>query len=198
MALGRGLSSPAGGGLGLTPSPAGIKKESQSMAGKNKNFMMIPNGAWEKLYEKRMPGQARRVFDYIYRKTIGYPYRPNVVTSYDIARDLKIKGPETRKQIRYLIKNRFIVRNGDYKEIQEDWTIWWVGLKSPTKVVGLKRTFSRAEEEHLVGLKSPLIKDTPKRKRKESVFTNVKDERLIEDFQKEYNNITKDIGNFPE
>ena len=141
------------------------------MSVRNKNFMMIPNKMWEKLYEMRIPGQARRVFDYIYRQRLGYPEYPREVSTHSITKALGIPGTEVRKLIVYLVENKMVVRNGIFKEIQKDFTLWGVAQKRATKKVAQKRALSSSPEEHSVAQKRALLKETPKDREKKGFLS---------------------------
>jgi len=168
------------------------------MAERNKKFMMIPNGLWERLYEIRIPGQERRVFDYIYRQTVGYSSNPRKVSTYDIAKALGMLGCDVRDRIAALVKRKMVIRKGIFKDIQKDYTLWMVGERSPTKRGGKVPLVGRGKTPSLVGEGSPLRKETLKRKRKESVLSNVKDEDQMKKNKRMIAGFRKNIGNFPE
>ena len=146
------------------------------MSVRNKNFMMIPNKMWEKLYEMRIPGQARRVFDYIYRQRLGYPEYPREVSTHSITKALGIPGTEVRKLIVYLVENKMVVRNGIFKEIQKDFTLWGVGHTGPTNKVGQEGPISRPPGAYLVGHTGPLLKETLKEREKKGFFSKQEEE----------------------
>jgi len=141
------------------------------MSVRNKNFMMIPNKLWEKLYEIRIPGQERRVFDYIYRQRLGYPGKPRNVSTYDISKSLGMLGCDVRDRIASLVKKKMVVRNGIFKEIQKDFTLWGVGEISPTIKQGKNALVGREKSPHSVGEISPLRKDSLKDREKKGFLS---------------------------
>jgi len=141
------------------------------MSERNKGFMMIPNKMWEKLYEIRVPMQQRRVFDYIYRQTIGYPIHPRNVSTFDIAETLGIDSADVRDLVVELVKKNMVVRNGIYKEIMKDYTLWMVGEPSPTIKQGKAPLVSRGKTPCSVGEDSPLRKETLKEKEKKDFLS---------------------------
>ena len=141
------------------------------MSERNKGFMMIPNKMWEKLYEIRIPGQERRVFDYIYRQRLGYPLQPREVSTYGISKALGMLGCDVRDRIASLVKKNMVVRNGIFKEIQKDFTLWGVAQKRATKKVAQKRALSSSPEEHSVAQKRALLKETPKDREKKGFLS---------------------------
>ncbi|MBA7551719.1 hypothetical protein ES705_44267 [subsurface metagenome] len=128
--------------------------------------MMIPNKLWEELYLKPLPCNERRVFDYIYRYTLGWGLKFKDISTFEISKKLGLSGSTVRKVIRALIRKRRIVKNGDMKGIQTDYTLWLVGQEIPTNEVGQERSAGRSKRVHLVGQEIPLIKDTLKDKKK--------------------------------
>ncbi|MBA7553834.1 hypothetical protein ES705_46433 [subsurface metagenome] len=128
--------------------------------------MMIPNKFWEALYIKPLPCNERRIWDYIYRKTVGWGLKFKDISTFEISKKLGLLGSTVRKAIRELIRKRRIVRNGDMKGIQTDYNLWLVGQEIPTNEVGQKRYTGRSKKVHLVGQKIPLLKDTLKDKKK--------------------------------
>jgi len=168
------------------------------MSVRNKNFIMFPNKAWERLYEIKVQMQERRVFDYIFRQTEGYPDNPRDVSTYNIAKALKLDDANVRRSIRWLVKHQMVVRRGIFKDIQKDFALWGVGHRRPTKYQVKGDLLGRSQSAHSVGHRRPLLKETPKDREKKGVLSNVRDEELVENFNKYYDNITKDIGNFPE
>ena len=143
----------------------------------NKNFMMVPNRLWEKLYEIRVPMQQRRVFDYIYRQTIGYSDNPREVSTYNIAKALRMKSPDVRDIIAELFDKKMVIRKGIYKEIQKDYTLWMVGEGSPSKKGGKVPLVGRGKKPSLVGEGSPLVKETLKDREKKGFLTKEDIER---------------------
>jgi len=146
------------------------------MSERMKNFMMVPNKLWEKLYEMSIPGQERRVFDFIYRQRLGYPRHPRDVSTYSIAKALKIDDAHVRRSIRYLVENNMVVRNGIYKEIQKDYTLWGVGQERPTILVGQECPTSRPPGEYSVGQEGPLLKETLKKRIKKGFLSKKEEE----------------------
>ncbi|MBA7582169.1 hypothetical protein ES695_16960 [Candidatus Atribacteria bacterium 1244-E10-H5-B2] len=136
------------------------------MRKRNKDFMMVPNKFWEALYFKPLPCNERRVFDYIYRYTLGWGLKFKDISTFEISKKLGLLGSTVRKAIRELIRKRRIVKNGDMKGIQTDYTLWLVGQEIPTNEVGQERYAGRSKRVHLVGQEIPLIKDTLKDKKK--------------------------------
>lgn len=132
---------------------------------RNKNFMMIPNKLWEALYKKGLPRQQRQVWDYIYRKTKGWGEDFKEISTYEIAKELGLPGSSVRRIKRALLKVKMLVEKGDLIGIQEDFRLWEVGQKCPTKEVGQKCPNSRTKRVHLVGQKCPLIERKLKEKR---------------------------------
>ena len=133
---------------------------------RHKDFMMIPNKFWEAMYLKPLPCNERRVFDYIYRVTLGWGVKFKNISTFDISKKLGLLGSTVRKAIRALIRKRRIVKKGDMKGIQTDFTLWMVGQEIPTNEVGQERSAGRSKRVHLVGQEIPLIKDTLKDKKK--------------------------------
>ena len=146
------------------------------MSERNKGFMMIPNKMWEKLYEIRIPGQERRVFDYIYRQRLGYPLQPREVSTYGISKALGMLGCDVRDRIASLVKKNMVVRNGIFKEIQKDFTLWGVGEISPTIKQGENALVGRENTPHSVGEGSPLLKETLKEREKKGFFSKQEEE----------------------
>ena len=133
--------------------------------------MRIPNKMWERLYKIKVPMQQRRVFDYIYRQTIGYPIHPRKVQTAEIARDLGIDSADVRDLLVELEGKNMTVRNGKYKEIKKDYTLWGVGEHSPTNKQGNNPLVDRGKTPHSVGEDSPLRKETLKEKEKKDFLS---------------------------
>ena len=136
------------------------------MIRRHKNFMMVPNKFWEALYIKPLPCNERRVFDYIYRYTIGWGLKFRDISTFELSKKLGLLGSTVRKAIRALIRKRRIVKNGDMKGIQTDYNLWLVGQEIPNNEVGQERSVGRSKKVHLVGQEIPLIKETLKDKKK--------------------------------
>ncbi|MBA7581099.1 hypothetical protein ES695_04845 [Candidatus Atribacteria bacterium 1244-E10-H5-B2] len=136
------------------------------MIRRHKNFMMVPNKFWEALYIKPLPCNERRVFDYIYRYTIGWGLKFRDISTFELSKKLGLLGSTVRKAIRALIRKRRIVKNGDMKGIQTDYNMWLVGQEIPNNEVGQERYVGRSKKVHLVGQEIPLIKETLKDKKK--------------------------------
>ncbi|GAH92336.1 unnamed protein product [marine sediment metagenome] len=132
------------------------------MRKRHKNFMMIPNKFWEAMYLKPLQVNEGRVFDYIYRKTLGWGVRFKYISTYEISKELGMRDSTVRANKRALIKKRRILKNGDEVGIQEDYTLWLVGKEIPTKEVGKSSNINRSTDVHLVGEEKPLIKETLK------------------------------------
>ena len=135
------------------------------MRKRHKDFMMVPNKLWEALYKKGLPRQQRQVWDYIYRQTKGWGINFKEISTYDISKELGIPGSSVRRIKRAILKMKMLVEKGDLIGIQEDFRLWEVGQKCPTKVVGQKCPNSRTKRVHLVGQKCPLIERQVKDKR---------------------------------
>ena len=146
------------------------------MSERKKGFMKIPNKLWERLFEMNIPYQGLRIFMYIYRQTVGYPINPREVSTYDISKALKIDDAHVRRSIRYLVENNMVFRNGIYKEIQKDYTLWGVGHTGPTNKVGQEGPISRPPGAYLVGHTGPLIKETLKEREKKGFFSKQEEE----------------------
>ena len=52
-------------------------------------YIKIANDLFDALINTRLPGEARRVFDYIMRMTYGYNRKTFKTTQHKIAKDLK-------------------------------------------------------------------------------------------------------------
>ena len=168
------------------------------MAEINKGYMRVPNELWERLYKIRVPMQERRVFDYIYRQTLGYPGNPRKVSTYDITKVLGMLSCDVRDRIAELVKKKMVIRKGIFKEIQKDYKLWMVGEGSPTKREGKVALVGRGKIPSLVGEGSPLGKESLKRKRKESVLSNVTEKERRDEYKKHLANLIKNIGKLPE
>jgi len=147
---------------------------------RHKNFMMISNKFWEALYKIKLPCDHRRVFDYIYRQTKGWGADFKYISTYEIAKELELPGSSVRRIKRALIKMLILVKNGNSIGIQEDFTLWEVGLASPIKKVGPTGSINRTCRVQLLGLTGPLIKETLKEKKKERAFSKLKEEEKKE------------------
>ncbi len=139
---------------------------------RHKDFMMVPNKFWEALYLKPLPCNERRVFDYIYRVTLGWGIELKYISTFEISKKLELLGSTVRKIKRALIRKRRIVKNDDMIGIQKDYTLWLVGQEIPIDVVGQERSIGRSTGVHLVGQEIPLIKETLKdrNKRQENFY----------------------------
>jgi|AntAceMinimDraft_16_1070373.scaffolds.fasta_scaffold72612_1 phage replication O-like protein O len=159
-----------------------------------KNFMRIPNKLWEKLYEMSIPGQERRVFDFIYRQRLGYPRHPRDVSTYSIAVALKLDDGSVRRSIRYLVENRMVFRKGKFKYIQKDFTLWGLGQECPSKVVGQECPNSRAKSEHSVGQECPLREETLKESIKKGFLSKKVDEEQQKKNEEGMRELRKSLG----
>jgi len=164
------------------------------MSERMKNFTMVPNRLMERLYEIRVPMQQRRVFDYIYRQTIGYPIHPRNVSTFDIAKTLGIDSADVRDLVAELVKKNMVVRNGIYKEIMKDYTLWMVGEPSPTIKQGKAPLVSRGKTPCSVGEDSPLRKETLKEKEKKDFLSKKVDEEQQKKNEEGMRELRKSLG----
>jgi len=159
-----------------------------------KNFMRIPNKMWERLYKIKVPMQQRRVFDYIYRQTIGYPIHPRKVQTAEIARDLGIDSADVRDLLVELEGKNMTVRNGKYKEIKKDYTLWGVGEHSPTNKQGNNPLVDRGKTPHSVGEDSPTVKETLKKNKKKGIFSKKVGEKQQESNERNSTKLRESLG----
>jgi len=159
---------------------------------------MIKNKMWEALYKIKLPCNQRRVWDYIYRQTEGWGGGMKEISTYKIAKDLRILGSTVRAIIRALIKKRMIIVKGKDKGIQTDFNLWKVGQEKPNKEVGQEKPNSRLKKVHLVGQEKPLIKETLKEKKKDRGLSASLREEKLKEFKKGLKMMKEAIGKVPD
>ena len=164
----------------------------------HKNFMMIPNKLWEALYNKPLPEQERQVWDYIYRFTTGWGCEMAELSTYIIAKDLKISDVNIRRDIRALKRKKRIIVKGKSKGIQKDFTLWTVERICSSKGKEQICSSTRANKLVLLEPKCSLIKETPKDKKKERVFSKPKDEEQMRKNRESVAGFIRGIGDLPD
>ncbi len=161
----------------------------------HKNFMMIPNKLWEALYNKPLPEQERQVWDYIYRFTTGWGCEMAELSTYIIAKDLKISDVNVRRDIRALKRKKRIIVKGKSKGIQKDFTLWTVERICSSKGKEQICSSTRANKLVLLEPKCSLIKETPKDKKKERVFSKPLQEKKEREPSEAREQFFKDLRN---